>query len=176
VQWRRLGDHPDVYRAGPVLVRSLGWKLGYIGGIYPMASGWASLEKLRERPKDADGGFFSPMAAEFRAGYFRKFFPFSIWDIKSDGNGARASKSVDPLPEDDEFLLDFLEMERAFNLPHYKPKDWDGAHLIHGWLLPAASDGRVAVYPGDWIVDVGGKRLILSDEEFRARYPQEPDA
>lgn len=161
VQWHKPGDHPQVKAAGPTLYkRGMG---GYISGMWPFATCWVELEKLPGKPKDVDDSLFTPMGVELtdtKTGetYYRRIWPFNMWKLKGE-------KLEEPITEDDPFYLDCMAVERA--MWHRKEPY---APVPHGWLSPPATGGRVAVFPGDWVVMVADARLIMSDADYRKQY------
>jgi hypothetical protein len=163
-QWFKDGDHPDVRCAGPrIKRRGEGY---YISGMYPLANAWIEYERRRERPQidKNTGGIFAPMIAEFQckdgALYYRHIWPFSMWKF-------RGEQVESDIAEDDVLFQDAMMIENQFFARNNEPR------VPHGWLSPPAIDGRVVVYPGDWIVDINGKRHVLSDEEYKKLYQAE---
>ncbi len=163
IQWTKDGDHPRVTPAGPTLCRR--GDAAYISGMWPFASAWLEFEPLRERPELPKGGIFEPMVMEFQnaAGerHWRRAWPFNFWKLK--GNSEER-----PIEVTDDFYLDCMAFERAFGVARGKEVV---EAVPHGWLNPPASDGRKAVFPGDWIVTIGSTVTILSNDDMKARYP-----
>ena len=168
VQWFKDGDHPDVKLAGPTLYRR--GSAAYIEGMWPLASAWVEYEPLTVEPEKPQGGPFEPMVAEFEhkvtgEKYWRRSWPFSrIWPFSfSEFNGEKIKQPIDT---SDPFYQDCMMIESGM----FDRRDPPQEHVPHGWLQPPATDGRLEVFPGDWIVMHGDVRQILSDADFIKTY------
>lgn len=167
VQWNKDGDHPDVTLAGPALHRR--GHSAYITGMCPVniRGFWLSYEPIigepTEEQKKASAGWLGPqiVAYEPKDGspkYFRWVHQFSCWSIKGD------RFEDQPIATDDRFYEDY-ELARAAMGEREKLKPYgrlQGTVDTSGWSN---------VFPGYWIVEVGGKRIVMRDEDFKKQYP-----
>lgn len=162
VQWFKDGDHKDVRVAGPQ-IRSC-YDVAYINGLSPLASCWVTLKPLTDKPP-VGKGVFSAMIVRFeRDGgvYYRKVWPFTFFSMR----GEKETRELTTSAEDQQFFADFEFIERELN--KHRPEQYP--RQAHGMMRPPASDGRMAVFPGDWIVEYDGKRDILHDLDFQRRF------
>ncbi len=166
VQWFKDGDHPNVKPAGPKLLKRGDYF--YVEGMWPFAEFWMEIAELAERPKDVTDSILSPNAVEIEMKdksrkYYRRVLPFNIWKVR----GEKIHEEIDT-PENRTLFEDYQMCAAAYLL---RPGEEPRTFVPYGVISPPASDGRVAVFPGCWIVEVGNKVFILSDEDFKKQYP-----
>lgn len=165
VQWCKPGDHPLVEAAGPKVYEQGGCY--YISGMSTddrklSAHAWLS-EELKEKP--TPGAFSYGMQAVTEVGgsevYYRLIYPFSMYDMKGP-KSERPLDMTDPLDKRrfEDWHTDLCrKAQRSVGVAPY------------GLLNPADRNGRVAVFPYDWIVtNPDGTVEIIDKDKFDDLY------
>lgn len=165
-QWFKLGDHPRVINAGPMVYKKGGFY--YITGMMPQPEFWLSIETFPQAPTVETGGIFAPSWVEFKPvdqsgeKYVRKLLPFNFWDVKGE-------KSETEIAETDLLYLDYFSVLLQWRKGSPFALGEDEVRP-YGRLQPPLPD-RVVIYPGEWIVEhPDGRMDVLSDKDFQKHY------
>lgn len=168
VQWFKDGDHPSVI-AGADRLSTKGGTVAYIENLWPMSTAWVTVKAMTlnemealKKSDTANFGFFPTYSYEFTntetgQKYYRKAYPFNFWNFKGE-------KQTVPRDELNQLFEDCLMIEAAMH--GRKTTDYSR----YGLMTPPDCNGRLAVFPGNWIVKADGKTEILEDAQFRERY------
>jgi hypothetical protein len=151
-QWFKKGDHPLVHVEAPIAIRVN--DLMYPKNLFPLPRFWMSVDK--KEPLAAEqlvgNGAITPLVVYFdNKAYARLIYPFNLWSIKGE-------KIKEPLEDDDPLLQDYLIASKLL----YEPLE-----SFYGNLERPDVNGRVCVFPGNWIVERHGNVEIMSDDEFQ---------
>lgn len=161
-QWFKAGDHSDVHELKPRLIKR--GDVGYLTGIYPLASCWVSLDKLA-KPITTSDAFLGPTYFQITKkdgeSYYRSIWTFAFWDM----NGPVEEVGV---ATTDDFFLDAVLIEHT--MASVRNKNIPADYVLCGSLNRPDSKGRSMVYPGMWIVDIGDIRTLMDDQTFQRTY------
>lgn len=159
VQWNKDGDHPAVRTNTPELYRKR--DSGYVRNLFPLAKFWMSIDPIMGEPSPEDfkkaDDWLGPHLVQFDdKKYWRRIWMFNIWSISGE-------HTTTPLEPDDAFLRDYIVASIKLFGNEYSNVSF------YGTLRTPAIDGRVVVFPGDWIVQQPKGLLIMSNEDFQKR-------
>jgi hypothetical protein len=158
VQWFKDGDS-DLVK--PDSLQFLQRGAAYYLTGFNHAAVWLTFDKLADKPTS------EPMAAvlEYSSAkeptYYRIAFPFMMYDFKGDKKYTDFdAANPDHVRLKEDWLLADSQYTRVSN---------DDYQVVGRLYLPD-TNGRVAVYPGNWLVRASGKVTIMEDAKFQLEF------